>query len=434
MEKKVYDTYVQILRNELKVALGCTEPIAIAYAGAKVREVLGQMPEHLEVGCSGNIVKNVKAVTVPNSGGQRGIQAAAAMGVIGGDASQELAVLEAVKPADIEKCKALLKTDFVDCNLVENVANLYIDIKATAGEHSAEVEIQDYHSNITKIVKDDQVLLNRDNAAGKEAAPEGPDKSLLNVKDILEFADTVDLKEVQDVLERQIEYNTAISEEGLKHPYGAEIGRTLMEDFDTSKVEVQAKALAAAGSDARMSGCPMPVVINSGSGNQGITVTMPVVVYAKYYHIPQEKLYRALIVSNLISIHQKRYIGSLSAYCGATSAACGSGAGIAYMMGMNYEEISEVITNSIATIGGMACDGAKSSCAAKIAAAVECATVAIHMARKKRAFKSGEGLVKDNVEETIAAIGDMGRVGMKSTDVEILNIMLDKIKPLENKR
>ena len=249
MEKKVYDTYVQILRNELKVALGCTEPIAIAYAGAKVREVLGQMPEHLEVGCSGNIVKNVKAVTVPNSGGQRGIQAAAAMGVIGGDASQELAVLEAVKPADIEKCKALLKTDFVDCNLVENVANLYIDIKATAGEHSAEVEIQDYHSNITKIVKDDQVLLNRDNAAGKEAAPVGPDKSLLNVKDILEFADTVDLKEVQDVLERQIEYNTAISEEGLKHPYGAEIGRTLMEDFDTSKVEVQAKALAAAGSE-----------------------------------------------------------------------------------------------------------------------------------------------------------------------------------------
>lgn len=425
MEQKVYNTYVAILKNELKVALGCTEPIAIAYVGAKVREVLGKMPTHIDVYCSGNIVKNVKAVVVPNSDGQRGIDVAAALGVIGGDASLELAVLEAVKPEDIERSKKLLKEHFVDTHLVENVANLYVAIRATAGDESAEVEVQDYHSNITKITKNGKVVFAKE-AENKTHESDGPDKNLLNVKDILEFADTVNLEDVKNVLDKQIKYNTAISQEGLDHPYGAEIGRTLMEDFDHSNVKLRAKAFAAAGSDARMSGCPLPVVINSGSGNQGITVTLPVVVYGKYYGIPQEKIYRTLCVSNLISVHQKRFIGSLSAYCGATSAACGSGAGIAYMLGMTYEEICDVITNSIATIGGMICDGAKASCAAKIAAAVETALVAVHMAKKHRAFKNGEGLVKDNVEDTIATVGDMGRVGMKSTDVEILNLMLDK--------
>lgn len=327
----------------------------------------------------------------------------------------------------IQLCKKLLQENFVDTHLVEDVANLYVAIKATAGDESAEVEVKEYHSNITKIVKNGEVIFTKEEENQQPDSSE-PDKTLLKVKDILEFADTVKIDDVKELLDRQIQYNTAIAQEGLEHPYGAEIGRTLMEDFDHSNVKLQAKAFAAAGSDARMSGCPLPVVINSGSGNQGITASLPVIVYGRYYHLPQEKIYRALCVSNLISIHQKRFIGSLSAYCGATSAGCGSGAGIAYMMGMSYDEICDVITNSIATIGGMVCDGAKSSCAAKIAASVEAALVAVHMAKKHRAFKNGEGLVKGDIEETIAAIGDMGRVGMKSTDVEILNLMLDKKK------
>ena len=315
MEQKVYDTYVAILENELKVALGCTEPIAIAYVGAKVREVLGKMPEHIDVYCSGNIVKNVKAVVVPNSDGQRGIDVAAALGVIGGDASLELAVLESVKPEDIRLCRQLLQENFVTTHLVEDVANLYVAIKATAGNGSAEVEVKEYHSNITKIVKNGEVIFAKEEKDGQADSSE-PDKNLLNVKDILEFADAVKIDDVKDILDRQIQYNTAIAQEGMKHPYGAEIGRTLMEDFDHSNVKLQAKAFAAAGSDARMSGCPLPVVINSGSGNQGITVSLPVIVYGRYYNMPQEKIYRALCVSNLISIHQKRFIGSLSAYCG----------------------------------------------------------------------------------------------------------------------
>lgn len=431
MNKIIYNNYVGILKSELVVALGCTEPIAIAYAGAKVREVLGKMPEHIDVYCSGNIVKNVKGVTVPNSGGQKGIAVAAILGVVGGDATRELAVLETVEPEDIELCKNLVAEDFCDCNLIENVANLYIVIKAVAGEDSAEVVIKDYHSNITKIVKNSEAIFSKEDdkeGANDKDKPDFPDKTLLNVKDILNFADTVKIDDVRGVLDQQIKYNMAIVEEGLKNCYGAEVGRTLMWEFDNSNIKLRAKAMAAAGSDARMSGCPLPVVINSGSGNQGITVSVPVIEYAKYYKVDQEKLYRSLVVSNLISIHQKRYIGSLSAYCGAVSAGSGSGAGIAYMLGMTYEEICNVITDSITNVGGMVCDGAKSSCAAKIAIAVEAAIMALHLAKHNHVFRSGEGLVKDDVEQTIASVGRMGRVGMKSTDVEILNLMLDKIK------
>lgn len=230
----------------------------------------------------------------------------------------------------------------------------------------------------------------------------------------------------QKILSRQVEYNSAISREGLSRPYGVEVGRSLMSDFDSGSVKLRAKAAAAAGSDARMSGCPLPVVINSGSGNQGITVTMPVVEYAKEYNASEEKLYRALVVSNLVAIHQKKYIGSLSAYCGVVSAACGSGAGIAYLLDCSYEEICNTITNTIGNIGGMVCDGAKPSCAAKIASAVEAAILALHLSRRNRVFQPGEGLIKEDVEQTISSIGRMGRDGMKTTDIEILNIMLEK--------
>lgn len=422
MEQKVYDTYVEILKKELIVALGCTEPIAIAFAGAKVREVLGRMPERCEIMCSGNIVKNVKGVTVPNSGGMKGIGTAATLGIVGGNADRVLAVLEDVAPEQIEQTRELNGNGFCQCGLIEGVENLYIVITAFAGEESASVEIRNFHSNITKITKNEEVLFLAETKSGGSS---GPDKSLLNVKDILEFGRCVDINDIKEVISQQIQCNTAIAKEGLTHEWGAQVGRTLLETFGDDQVAIRAKAAAAAGSDARMSGCPLPVVINSGSGNQGMTVSLPVIEYAKEYHISEDGLYRALAVANLISLHQKKYIGSLSAYCGAVSAACGSGVGIAFMLGASYDEICGIITDTIATIGGMVCDGAKPSCAAKIASAVDCALTAMHMSQKNRVFSPGEGLVKETVEDTIRSIGRMGREGMKTTDVEILRIMLE---------
>lgn len=423
MNKKSYDAYTAILNKELVTALGCTEPIAIAYAGARIREVLGTMPDSCTVLCSGNIVKNVKGVTVPNSGGMKGIGAACILGITGGRPEKLLAVLSDVTEEHISRTRELLASDFCKCGLIEDVENLYIIMKATAGDHQAELEIKDYHSNITRIVLDGEILL--DKSGGAESEKESlPDKSLLNVKDILEYADCVELSDIESVLTNQIECNLAISAEGLSNSYGAQVGRTLIDDFGND-VRNRAKAAAAAGSDARMSGCPLPVVINSGSGNQGMTVSLPVIEYAGEFGCSREKLLRALTVSNLIALHQKKYIGSLSAYCGVVSAACGSGAGIAYLTGAGYEEISNIITNTIANIGGMVCDGAKPSCAAKIASAVDAAIMALHMSRRHRVFQPGEGLVKSDVEETIKSIGRMGREGMKSTDLEILNIMLE---------
>ena len=427
LDKKLYDNYVKILENELVPALGCTEPIAIAYAAAKAREVLGEFPDHVEMRCSGNIIKNVKGVTVPNSDGQRGIDVAAILGIVGGDASRELEVLESVKQEDIEKTRELAAAGYCTCTLQEDVANLYIVAKVCKGSHYAEVTIINRHTYITRIVKDDVVLFE---AAVSEESSNYVDKSLLNVKDILEFANTVNIDDVREVLKRQIEMNSAIADEGLMHPYGAQIGRTLLQVYGDD-VKIRAKARAAAGSDARMGGCSMPVVINSGSGNQGMTVSLPVIEFAKSLFCTEEQLYRALVVSNLVAIHQKKYIGSLSAYCGATSAATGAACGVAYMMLKQkgeqdriYQILCDTITNSIETLGGMVCDGAKASCAAKIGLAVENALMALELSLEGNVFQPGEGMTMENPEDTIAAVGRMGRVGMKSTDVEILNIML----------
>ena len=423
MDKKVYDTYTALLNSELKMATGCTEPIAIAYAGARLRQVLGEIPEHCTVYCSGNIVKNVFAVTVPNSGGAKGIDTAAILGIIGGDADYVLDVLHAVTPEDVELMNKLLAEKICDCELVEGVENLYIRIEAKYGSDTAMVEIKDYHSNITRIEKNGEVLFNAEENATEASSI---DKTLLNVKDIFEYAGLVDLNDVKDVLLNQIKCNSAIAEEGLKNPWGSQVGRTIYEHDMGKSVWNKARAYAAAGSDARMNGCPMPVVINSGSGNQGMTVSLPIYVYAKEMNVDEEKMLRSLALANLISLHQKRYIGSLSAYCGAISAATASACGIAYMFGGDYALICDVITNSINTTGGMVCDGAKSSCAAKIATALDMALLAYEMSQKKRVFMPGEGLVEDNIEETIANVGRMGRDGMKSTDVEILKIMLGK--------
>ena len=435
MDQTLYQNHLEILKEELLVALGCTEPIAIAYAGAKARQLLGEMPERCVVKCSGNIIKNVKGVIVPNSGGMRGMDVAATLGIVGGDPERELAVLETVTPEDIQTTQKLVRQGFCTCELVEGVDNLYIVVELEGGGHTAEIEIQEHHNNITYMKRDGEVLLNRRPDPNREKKETGADRMLLNVENILEFADAVRMEDVEELIGRQIAYNTAISDEGLKGKYGVETGRILMENAQRAsglnRVRLQARAAAAAGSDARMSGCSLPVVINSGSGNQGITVTMPIVTYAREWNAAQELLYRALVLGNLISVHQKKYIGSLSAYCGATSAATGAACGVAYMMLKQkgeqdrvYQILCDTITNSIETLGGMVCDGAKASCAAKIGLAVENALMALELSLEGNVFQPGEGMTMENPEDTIAAVGRMGRVGMKSTDVEILNIML----------
>ena len=433
MNIQTIQAYGRILHRELVAAMGCTEPIAIAYAAAKCRQVLGELPEHCHVLCSGNIVKNVMGVTVPNSGGLKGIDVAATLGILGGNADRDLEVLASVTEEHIVQAKQLLAQGFCSCALVQNVENLYIQIQLRAGAHTAAVEIRSYHKNITKIEKDGQLIYEQEVSCNEVPVKEDPDKALLNIAEILEYGDVMEDPEVFKLLEYQLSCNLAIAWEGLEKNYGAQVGKTLLSTVkvrNTDTVRTIAKAYAAAGSDARMNGCAMPVVINSGSGNQGLTVSLPVKVYADTYHISHERMIRALAVSNLISIHQKQYIGSLSAYCGAVSAACGAGAAIAYLLGevqppeALYRQVSDTITNTIATVGGMVCDGAKSSCAAKIATAVDCAVTAYELSLRGLVFQPGEGLVMDSVEDTIESVGRMGRQGMQATDVEILQIML----------
>ena len=421
MEKHLYDNYVAILMNELFPALGCTEPIAVAYAAAKTRETLGTMPEHIDMYCSGNIIKNVKGVTVPTSGGLRGIDVAAVLGAVGGRAEKKLEVLSEIDDHHRTLTRSLVEQGLCEVHLVEGSENLYIRCVMAAGSESAAVEIQTYHTNITCIQHNGQVLFSKEKVAAVQE--NSGDKNLLNMKDIYLFANEVAMEDVREIIDRQIEMNSAISEEGLNNSWGASVGAALLKHYGND-VKFRAAAYAAAGSDARMNGCAMPVVINSGSGNQGLTVTMPVVVYAKELGVSHEKLIRALVLANMISLNQKRYIGSLSAYCGATSAAAGAAAGVAYLHDESFEVICNTVINSIATIGGMVCDGAKSSCASKIRSAVDTSLMAYFMAKDGNVFSPGEGMVEEDIEQTIANFGRMGRVGMAGTDVEILNIMI----------
>lgn len=420
MERKIYDNYLTILKAELLPAMGCTEPIAVAFAAAKARAVLGKMPERMEMYCSGNIVKNVKGVVVPNSGGQLGIDVAAVLGVVGGREDLELEVLNSVTEEQIEKTRELVKSGMCDCRLVEGEENLYIRAEVFAGEDKALVELKTKHNHISRIEKNGEILFAQDDI---EAGSQG-DKSQLNLKDIYEFANTVDVEDVRGVLERQMKYNKAISEEGLRNPWGAQVGRTLLEVNGDSDWRVRAKAAAAAGSDARMGGCALPVVINSGSGNQGMTASIPVIVYAKECNVSQDMLYRALIVSNLVTIHLKTGIGSLSAYCGATSAGAGAGAGICYLYGGHYDEIAHTVVNALAINSGMLCDGAKASCAAKIASAVEAGLLGMQMYMHDSQFYSGDGLVASDVEDTIRTVSAIAREGMRETDSEIIHFMI----------
>ena len=422
MNGKIYNEYLAILREEIVPALGCTEPIAIAYAAAKARSVLGRLPETITVRCSGNIIKNVKAVIVPTTGNMKGIETSAVLGAVGGNPDKKLEVLTDVTEEDLALTRQLLKADICHVELLEGVSSLQIIVEMRAGEDTSLVEIAFAHTNIVRIEKNGETLFKKGLTA--RSATE-TDRSLLNLKDIYDFANTVEISEVRDLLERQVECNLKIAEEGFSNKYGANVGATILESFGND-VRNRARAYPAAGSDARMNGCVLPVMINSGSGNQGMTVSLPVEIYARELHVSEEKKIRALVLSNLIAIYQKNELGKLSAYCGVVSASVGAGAAIAYLHNADWEVIEETIVNTLGNISGIVCDGAKASCAAKIASSVDAAVMAYHMAAVNRGFRSGEGLVKQDAEHTLQSYGRMGREGMKATDIEILKIMLEE--------
>lgn len=419
--------FIAILQEELVPALGCTEPIAIAYAGAHARALLGNIPDRVCIKSSGNIIKNVKSVTVPNSGNMKGIPAAAAIGIIGGNPDKGLEVLADITESDIARTKEFLEKIPCKVSLLDTVASLHFIVEVFAGADSASVETIHQHTNIVRTTKNGKDVLSVpfDPASANAALT---DRSGLSVKKILEFADTIDLDRVRPILERQIDYNTRIAQEGLEHRYGINAGANLLKAAEAEQavtVKIRAQAVAAAGSDARMSGCTLPVVTNSGSGNQGLTASLPVIVFAEEKKLSHDRLLRGLLVSNLIAIHQKTRIGRLSAYCGAVSAGCGSGAAVTYLSGGSYEQVCETITNTLAVVSGIVCDGAKPSCASKIASSVDAALNAHYLAMQNRVFEPGEGIVKGDIEKTIAGVGAVAADGMRETDKVILRIMVD---------
>lgn len=419
--RKKYQDYINVLKEELIPAMGCTEPIAIAYAGAIAREHLGCLPERVEIEVSGNIIKNVKSVIVPNTGGLRGIEVAAAAGIVAGDAAKELKVISEVSTEAVAVIHKFLESTPITVNFSDSKKIFDIMITVYGNGHSAYVRICEFHTNIVEIREDDKYVLQKDIAV--EDSLGFTDRGFMNVQEIIEFADTARIEDVKDILDLQIECNVNISEEGLAGDYGANIGKVLLKTYGTDDVKIRAKAKAAAGSDARMNGCEMPVVINSGSGNQGITASIPVIEYAKELGVSDEKRYRALLVSNLITIHLKSGIGRLSAYCGAVSAGCASGAGIAYLYGGGVDEVSYTIVNSLAITSGIICDGAKASCAAKIATAIDAGILGYHMYKEGQQFYGGDGIVSKGVENTIKNVGQLAKEGMATTDQEILKIM-----------
>ena len=416
-----YSSYLRILQEELIPAMGCTEPIAIAYGAAKAREVLGQRPDRVLVEASGNIIKNVKSVVVPNTGGLRGIEAAAAAGIVAGHPELVLEVISQVTEEEQAEIREYLNGTEIQAKGADTELVFDLILTLWKGEDHVRLRIANYHTNIVLVEKNGEVLF--ETPVESDCGDNPLDYGMMNVWDILDFAETVDIEDVREVISRQISYNMAISEEGMQGDYGANIGRVLSQTYGVSDVATRAKAAAAAGSDARMSGCELPVVINSGSGNQGITVSVPVVIYAQELGVSNDKLYRALVLSNLLAIHQKAGIGRLSAYCGAVSAGAAAGAGIAYLNGGTYPEIIHTLVNALAITSGMICDGAKPSCAAKIATAVDAGITGFHMYQKGQQFYGGDGIVSKGVEATLANVGRLGRDGMRATDQEIIRIM-----------
>ena len=416
-----YAKFVQILKEELRPAMGCTEPIAIAYAAAKARSVLGTLPDRLVVEVSGNIIKNVKSVVVPHTGGLRGIPAAAAVGAVAGDPAAELEVISNVTEEQIAATADYLNRIPIEVRCADTPHIFDIQVTATHDRDSAFVRIVDYHTNLVCIRKNGETLLDKPCVSQADGLTE---RCCLSIEKIVDFAETVDLEDVREILERQISYNMAIAEEGLRGDYGANIGKTVLLHREND-INYKMRAYAAAGSDARMNGCELPVVINSGSGNQGITASVPVIVYARETGKTHEELLRALCVSNLVTTHLKTGIGRLSAYCGAVSAGVGAGAGLAYIKGGRYEMIAHTVVNAVAVTSGIICDGAKASCAAKIAAAVDAGLLGLAMYENGNQFFGGDGIVKKGVENTIATVGKLARFGMEQTDKEIIQLMME---------
>ena len=417
----LYKQFIAILEEELRPAMGCTEPIALAYAGAKAKQILGKQPDRIEVLVSGNIIKNVKSVVVPNTGGLRGIAAAICAGVVAGDADKQLEVIAQVS----KEQQAQLKTYMADVTIkIEPaISNLVFDIDLTlyAGEEKARVRIVNHHTNIVHLSHNDQVLLE---LPVEESSEDNlTDKSCLSIERIVEFADVLNPEDVRATIGRQLEYNLAIAKEGLRGSWGANIGSVILSQQGTANNR-KAAAWAAAGSDARMSGCEMPVIILSGSGNQGITASVPVAVYAEAFGATEEQLFKAVAVSDLITVHQKTGIGRLSAYCGAISAGCGAAAGIAYLHGGRKEAVAHTVVNAVAILSGTICDGAKPSCAAKIAAAVDAGILGYNMYLENQQFYGGDGIVTKGADATVVNVGRLAREGMRETDRTILEIML----------
>lgn len=420
MEEKMYQTCLDILREELIPAFGCTEPIAIAYAAAVGCAALGCQPERMTARCSGNIVKNVKGVVVPATGGLKGIEAAALTGAVGGDPGAGLEVLHDITEEHRAEVRRLLAAGVCRAELLPTGEKLHLILDMAAGADQVQVELCRTHTGIVRMEKNGEVLYRQ---ALPEGEQEGTDSGLLSFETIWQFAGCVRPEDVRELLERQIRYNTKIAEHGLSHPYGAGIGPTMISVYGHD-IKVLARALPAAGSDARMGGCEMPVVVNSGSGNQGMTVSLPVIAYARELKVSQEELYRALCISNLTAIYQKRQIGRLSAYCGAVSAAAGAGAGIAYLLGGDAEQIAQVVSNTLANVSGILCDGAKASCAAKIASSVEAALLAVELTLHGQNFPAGEGVIQPSPDATVAKVAAIAREGMAATDEVILKVMV----------
>lgn len=415
--------FFQILEEELVPAAGCTEPISLAFGGAKARELLGEIPDKITIACSGNLIKNIRCVTVPNTGNLVGIEASLLAGIIGGDASKELEVISDITQEDLEEIHTLLAKNIIETTLLDTPFNLHYVLHCESKHHSCEIEVKNLHTNITRMTLDGKLIHQKD-ATHKEFFGVETDRSFLTVERILNFIDAVDINKIKKYFEPQVLYNMAIADVGIKRKFSVNIGPTIIK-HDHS-IYGKMKAYAASAAEARMSGCSLPVITNSGSGNQGIASSIPIILYAKHKCVNEEKMYRALALSNLLTIYQKSFIGRLSAFCGAISATVSSGAAMTYLEGGNLEQIKMTIINALANVSGVVCDGAKPSCASKIVTGLEASFLGHFLAMDNHSYNPFSGIIKKDADETISAIGKMANLGMKETDHVILNIMLEK--------
>lgn len=420
--KKVEKDFLDILEEELIPAMGCTEPIALAFASAKAKEILGEVPEKIIAKCSGNMIKNVRCVNIPNSGGMTGIEAACVLGALCGDVSREMEVLEAVTSEGLAKAVEFIENGNCEVEYLESPIPLHFIIRLEAGENSAEAEVRHSHTNITRLSKNEEIVFGKEDEGEMAAFSE---RNKLSVENIFEFANEVELSKIEKFAKRQIECNMAIAERGMEGDFGVGIGKEMLA-MNPGSVFTKMKAFAAAGSEARMCGCSLPVIITSGSGNQGIASSVPVIVYAREKGISEEKMFRALAFSSLLTVFQKEYIGKLSAFCGAVSASCAAGAAITYIDGGTVKQIKDTIDNTLADIPGIICDGAKSSCAVKIASALDASLFAHVLAMKGKVYEANTGIIQSDAGKTIRSVGYIGKVGMKQTDSEIVKMMIEK--------